>query len=142
MTKFKGGKLIDEILEAVDDATAQFVTNTQSKLSASSPVATGRLASSWFVNRQTPSGKEPPEEPWASKQDDEAPTIIVERYKGKITFGPDWVIDSNLPYSERAALDPRWAKGGRNNGAQWFTSIRDNLQRDANRVFSKAMKKA
>ena len=142
MARFKGGKLIDEILEAVDGATAQFVTNTQSKLSASSPVDTGRLASSWFVNKDSPSTKQPPEEPWASKQEGEAPTIVVERFKGKITYGPDWTIASNLPYSERAALDPGYV--GRRGGGRgdWFTAIENNLARDANRIYTKAIKNA
>ena len=42
-SQFKGGALIEEVLEALDAATAQFVTNTQSKLSAKT-VDTGRLA--------------------------------------------------------------------------------------------------
>ena len=42
--KWDGSKVIKEIDEALDRATAQFLTNTQSKLSAASPVLTGRLA--------------------------------------------------------------------------------------------------
>ena len=46
--------VIKKIDKALDQATAQFLTNTQSKLSASSPVLTGRLASSWNIARNQP----------------------------------------------------------------------------------------
>ena len=51
--KWDGSKVIKEIDAALDRATAQFLTNTQSKLSAASPVLTGRLASSWNIGRNT-----------------------------------------------------------------------------------------
>ena len=55
--KWEGSKVIEEIDEALDRATAQFLTNTQSKLSAASPVLTGRLASSWNIGRNRPDRK-------------------------------------------------------------------------------------
>ena len=113
-SQFKGGALIEEVLEALDAATAQFVTNTQSKLSASSPVDTGRLASGWFVNVNKPSGKVPPAEPWASKKEGDPPTIKIERFGQRIEFGDDYYIDSNLPYTSQAAFDPGYVgeRGG------------------------------
>ena len=139
--EFKGGVLIEEILEALDVATAKFVTNTQSKLSASSPVDTGRLASSWFVNVNKPSGKVPPEEPWASKKEGDPPTIKVERFGQRIEFGDDYYIDSNLPYTAQAAFDPGYV--GRRGGGRgdWFTAIENNLGQDANRIFTSELRK-
>ena len=42
--KWNGLEVIKEIDAVLDRATAQFLTNTQSKLSAASPVLTDRLA--------------------------------------------------------------------------------------------------
>ena len=58
--KWDGSKVIKEIDEALDRATAQFLTNTRSKLSAASPVLTGRLASSWNIGRNQPDLSAPP----------------------------------------------------------------------------------
>ena len=59
--KWDGSKVIKEIDAALDRATAQFLTNTRSKLSAASPVLTGRLASSWNIGRNQPDLSYPPE---------------------------------------------------------------------------------
>ena len=58
--KWDGSKVIKEIDAALDRAQAQFVTNTRSKLSAASPVLTGRLASSWNIGRNQPDLSAPP----------------------------------------------------------------------------------
>ena len=52
--KFVGDDFVKQVKKALDDGTAQFLTNTQSKLSASSPVDTGRLASSWMIGHNSP----------------------------------------------------------------------------------------
>ena len=57
--KWDGSKVIKEIDEALDRATAQFLTNTRSKLSAAS--VTGRLASSWNIGKNQPDLSAPPE---------------------------------------------------------------------------------
>ena len=59
--KFNGVEVIKKIDKALDEATAQFLTNTQSKLSAASPVDTGRLASSWNIGKGQPDLSAPPE---------------------------------------------------------------------------------
>ena len=51
---FRGPEIVKEIDAALDKGLARFLINTQSKLSASSPVDTGRLASSWFVGKGVP----------------------------------------------------------------------------------------
>ena len=38
-------------------------------------------------------------------------------YEGPITMKDDWYISNSLPYAERVAFDPMWAKNGRRGGA-------------------------
>ena len=97
--KWKGSKVIDDIDDALDRATAQFLTNARSKLSAASPVLTGRLASSWNIGKNNPDLSAPPER-------DKPGPIQLKPYGGTITYGGNWFIDSNLPYTFRAAYDP------------------------------------
>ena len=52
-----------------------------------------------------------------------------------IPFEGDYYITNNLPYAERVALDPRWAKNGRIGGADWYTRIENYLPQDAKRDF-------
>ena len=142
MAKFKGVKLVKDIRKALDRGQAQLVTNTQSKLSAGSPVNTGRLASSWFVGKGNPNRKSLiNSEPWESWKEGDSPTIETEQYSGKITFDGDWWLSSNLPYSERAALDPGYV-GRRGGGSgDWFSVVINNLQKDASRIFQRELKK-
>jgi len=132
--KFRGMQIVKEIEDAMDKGMARFLTNTQSKLSAASPVDTGRLASSWFVGKGVPNRDEPPER-------NEPADPVVTPYSGKIKLDSDWYISSNLPYSDRACFNPKWAKGGRRGGAQWFTNIANNLNKDAERSFDFFLKK-
>ena len=57
----KPTKLVEDISQAINKGLARFVVGTQSKLSASSPIDTGRLASSWFVGENIPNRDEAPE---------------------------------------------------------------------------------
>ena len=134
MAKFRGVQLVKDIREALDRGQAQFVIDTQTKLSEGAPVMFGRLASSFYV------GKGNPDRTVAPEREEPGP-IVIEQYSGKITFDGDWWLSSNLPYSERAALDPRWSKGGRIGGASWFTSVVNNLNRNADRIFQRELKK-
>ena len=134
--KFRGPELVAEIDKALDKGLARFLLATQNKLSAAAPVDTGRLASSWFVGKGVPNRDEPPEAGTT-----ENPSISVTPYSGQIKLDSDWYISSNLPYSERACFDPRWAKGGRRGGAQWFTGIANNLGKDADRAFDFFLRK-
>ena len=139
MTKFKGGKMIDDITKALDVASQKLVTQTQSLLSKASPVDTGRLASSWVVNENSPSEYVPPEEPWASLKKGDAPIINVLEYTQPIKYGRTYYIASNLPYSKIAALDPQYS--GKINSKQWFTSIRDNMSQYANKIYQNELRK-
>ena len=124
--------VLREIDKALDRATAQFLTNTRSKLSAASPVLTGRLASSWNIGRNQPDLEAPPE-----RRHGTGP-IKLKPYPGQIKYGGNWFISSNLPYTQRAAYDPY---NGRRGGGDWFTRIENNLTKDAERIFTRELAK-
>ena len=123
--------VIKEINKALDRATSQFLINTQSKLSASSPVLTGRLASSWNIGKNAPDLSYPPVRVKKEK-------IVIKPWGGPITYGGNWFISSNLPYTQRAAFDPY---NGRRGGGDWFTRIENNLLKDAERIFTRELAK-
>jgi hypothetical protein len=129
--KWDGSKVIKEIDEALDRAMAQFLFNTRSKLSAASPVLTGRLASSWNIGRNQPDLSAPPER-------EAVGPVVLKPYPEKITYGGNWFISSNLPYTQRAAYDPY---NGRRGGGDWFTRIENNLTKDAQRIFQRELSK-
>jgi len=134
MTKFRGTTILKEYREALDRAQSKLVQDTQAKLSKAAPVDTGRLASSFFI------GKDFPNRSITPKRDGPGP-ITNPPYSGKITFEGDWYISNNLPYAEVVAYNPIYGKNGRVGGAAWFTTIQNNLQRDANRIFNAEFKK-
>ena len=127
--KFNGVEIIKKIDKALDDATAQFLTNTQSKLSAASPVDTGRLASSWNIGRNSPDLSAP------DVRESKGP-ITIKPFSGEITYGGTWYLSSNLPYTYRAAYDPY---NGRRGGGDWFTRIENSLSKDIDRIFQRAL---
>ena len=127
--KFNGVEIIKKIDKALDEATAQFLINTQSKLSAASPVDTGRLASSWNIGRNTPDLSAPPEREKKARS-------VIKPYPGEITYGGDWFLSSALPYTQRAAFDPY---NGRRGGGDWFTRIENSLSKDIDRIFQRAL---
>ena len=129
--KFRGAEIVREIDAAMDKGLARFIINTQSKLSAASPLDTGRLASSWFV------GKGVPDRSVAPERDAPGP-VEVEKPTFKITMDSDHYISNSLPYAERAALDPY---NGRRGGGAWFTSIQNGLAKDAERAFDFFLRK-
>jgi len=127
--KFNGVKIIKEIDKALDEATSQFLTDTQSNLSASSPLDTGRLASSWNIGKGQPDLSAP------DVRESKGP-IKIKPFSGEITYGGDWFISSNLPYTYRAAYDPY---NGRRGGGDWFTRIENSLSKDIDRIFQRAL---
>ena len=60
---------------------------------------------------------------------------------GRSPWKDDWWISNSLPYAERVALDPLWAKNGRRGGADWFTQIENGLPKDAERAFDYFLRK-
>ena len=132
--KFRGPEIVKEIDDALDKGLARFLVNTQSKLSASSPIDTGRLASSWMVGKGVPDRSVPPER-------DGPGSVTIKEYGGPIKMDSDWWISSNLPYTERAAFDPGYI-GRRGGGAgDWFSRIENNLDKDAQRAFDFYLRK-
>ena len=132
--KFRGAELVKEIDKAMDKGLARFVILTQSKLSAANPVETGRMASSWFIGKGSPDRSVAPER-------DGPGSVRVTRPDFQITMKSDHWISNSLPYAERVALDPVYAKGGRRGGADWFTRIENNLAKDADRAFDFFLRK-
>ena len=127
--KFNGVEIIKKIDKALDEATSQFLTNTQSKLSAASPVDTGRLASSWNIGKGQPDLSAP------DVRESKGP-IVTKPFAGEITYGGTWYLSSNLPYTYRAAYDPYT---GRRGGGDWFTRIENGLPKDIDRIFQRAL---
>ena len=121
--------VIDEIDAALDRATAKLLRNTQSRLSAASPVLTGRLAASWNIGKNAPDLSAPPERETKGSTEPKP-------FNGSITYGGDWFVSSNLPYTFRAAFDPYT---GRRGGGAWFTRIENNLAKDAERIFQQEL---
>ena len=127
MARFKGPEIVKQIDEAIDKGLARFLINTQSKLSASSPVLTGRLASSWFISKGQPSKAK------AAERQRGTTRVSIEKYSGPITADDDWWITNNLEYARRAAFDPGYV-GRRGGGAgDWFTAVVTGLPSDAQR---------
>lgn len=132
--KFRGPEIVKEIEEAMDKGLGRFLINTQSKLSVSSPILTGRLASSWFIGKGVPDRSVAPE-----MEEGSSPTITP--YSGKITLDSDWYISNSLPYAARAAFDPGYV-GRRGSGAgDWFTAIENNLPKDVNKAMDFYLRK-
>lgn len=127
--KFRGAKVVQEIDEALDKGMRRFLVNTQSKLSRSSPVDTGRLASSWMIGKGVPNRSVPAERPAGST------SIQVESFSGEIAYDSDYFISSNLPYSEIAAYSPGYVGRVGGGAGDWFTRVINNLDKDATRSF-------
>ena len=133
--KWRGPELVKEIDQALDKGLRRFLINTQSKLSAASPVDTGRLASSWVI------GKGQPNRSKAAERQSGTTRVAIEKYSGPITMDSDWWISNNLDYAEIAAFNPGYV--GRRGGGRgdWFTSIANYLNKDAERSFDFFLRK-
>ena len=135
LTAATAKKLFKDLETAMDNGQAKLLIGTQSKLSGSSPIQTGRLASSWMIGHNAMDPSVPAERESGTQR------VAIEKYDGKITFDGDWHLSSNLPYAQRAALDPGYV-GRRGGGAgDWFTRIENNLPRDAKRAFDEFLNK-
>ena len=135
LTAATAKKLFKDLETAMDNGQAKLLIGTQSKLSASSPIQTGRLASSWMI------GKNSMDTSVASEREKGSSSVSIKQYSGKITFDGDWHISNSLPYAQRAALDPGYV-GSRGGGSgDWFTRIENNLPRDAKRAFDEFLNK-
>ena len=104
---------VPNIRKALNKAFAEHIVVTQGKLAKNNPVATGRMASSWYIGQDQPSSEVRPKD-WQGTE--------VPEFSGVIEFDGTWYITNNLPYAERVAFDPKWAKNAVG-GAAWFTTI-------------------
>ena len=110
----------EKLEKAIDQSVSEYLQLTQGKLFAASPVDTGRLASSWYISKDTPDLTARPED-WEGLQ--------MKEYPGKITADGKWYISNGVNYSERVAFDPVYGKGGRVGGSAWYTNITTQLKR-------------
>ena len=119
--KFSGDpfdEIVPEIEKAIDRAFAEFIVVTQGKLAKANPKDTGRMSSSWYIGKNQRNESVRPED-WAPKG---AKKEVVPKYTGEITFDGGWYLSNNVPYANRVATDPLWAKGG-DGQAAWYTNI-------------------
>ena len=119
----------------VDNAFSAYINLTKDKLAASSPVDTGRLASSWRIGRNTPDTSVAPILPDGKKiRRPKSPD-----FPGRITFDGTWYISNSLPYAEVAALGGggRGPYSGRRNSTAWYTAIQTHTQEDWLRILKR-----
>ena len=136
LTPASAKKLMKDLETAMDNGQAKLLINTQSKLSASSPVDTGRLASSWLI------GKNSMDPSVAAEREKGTKRVAIEPYTEPITFDGEWHISNSLPYAQRAAFDPGYVgRAGGNAAGDWYSSIENNLPRDAKRAFDEFLNK-
>lgn len=130
--------LAAKIEDALDAGLAKFMVNTQSKLSVSSPIDTGRLASSWMPGYGRPD-RETRDENWAKPG---AKRVVVEEVNDqRVSVRKPMYISNSLPYAERAAMDPGYV--GRRGGGKgdWFTRVVNQLPQDAKKQIKAELKK-
>ena len=143
-----------KVSKALDQALADHIVLTQSKLAQACPKDTGRMASSFYVGKDKPNLTVRPEG-WSTPAKRKYPGgvgtegVIVEPgvtkvqipfYNNKITADSDWYISNNLKYAERVAYDPIYAKGAPG-GAAWFTNIETQQKTNLNKRIQKEMNK-
>ena len=118
MANRKLGDFVPEVKKALDEGMQEHLEATQAALANANPIDTGRMASSWFINKSAPAtGERPPD--WAAPG---AKKLVIEEYTGLVEFDGTWYITNNLPYAVRVATDPEYAKGGPG-GVDWYTRI-------------------
>ena len=114
MTTLRPDQVDDWILGKANRAFSRHIQKDQGRLASANPKATGRMAASWRIAQNSPDTSAEPE----GYSGDGEPRP----YNGEITMDGTWHISNNVPYAQRVALDPKWAKGGAG-GSAWFTSI-------------------
>lgn len=127
---------VPDIKEALDKAFAEHLIATQRRLVKNNPKDTGRMASSWFIGRNQPDLSTRPED-WAEPGDKRTE---VQEFGGQVKFDGTWYISNNVPYAERVALDPLYAKGGAG-GPDWYTRIANSRTADFNKRADKHLRK-
>ena len=127
----------DNVQEALNEALAEHLNETQEKLSQASPLDTGRFASSWFVTKNRPSVAQRPEnwaEPGAGREE-------IAKYSGTVVYDGTWYISNNLPYGPRLADDPKWGYGGRRGASDWYNIVTTQQPYDLEETFRKYLRR-
>ena len=144
---------VPQVRKALDQAVTDHIVLTQSKLAQANPKDTGRMASSWFVGKDKPDlSVRPPDWSTPAKRKYAAKgtegeivqpgvtKLEVKEYRNKITFDADWYISNNLPYSQRVAYDPIYAKGAPG-GVAWFVTIAKQQKKDIKKRITNQLRK-
>ena len=119
---------LQKFQRGVDNAFSAYINLTKSKLSAASPVATGRLASSWRIGRNAPDTSVVP----ILRKGEKINNPKSPDFPGRITFDGTWYITNSLPYAERAGLGAggQGPYNGRRGATNWFKNIQVHTQED------------
>ena len=118
MTRLRPDQVNDWITGKANAAFSRHIQFDQGRLVKACPADTGRMASSFFIGKSNPDTSTRPED-WAPKG---AEKREVKDYSGQIKMDGTWHLSNNVPYANRVANDPKWAKRGKG-GAAWYTSI-------------------
>ena len=115
MTTLRPEQVEGWIMEKANRAFSRHLQQNQGRLAEANPKDTGRMASSWRINTPNADTSVEPER-------DSPGGVTLNAYGGQIKMDGRWHLSNNVPYAQRVAYDPKWAKGGQG-GAAWFTSI-------------------
>ena len=114
MTTLRPDQVDNWILGKANRAFSRHIQQDQGRLAKANPKDTGRMAASWRIAQNSPDT--------STESEDYSGDGTPQRYSGQIEMDGTWHVSNNVPYAQRVALDPKWAKGGAG-GAAWFTSI-------------------
>ena len=114
MTILRPDQVDDWILGKANRAFSRHLQQDQGRLAKANPKATGRMAASWRIGQGNPDT--------STEAEDYSGDGTPQRYSGQIEMDGTWHLSNNVPYADRVANDPKWAKGGAG-GAAWYTSI-------------------
>ena len=143
---------VPQVRKALDQALTDHIALTQGKLSQANPKDTGRMASSWFVGKDQPD-LQVRDKDWGKPAKRKYPggvgtegvitepgvmKLDIPYYQKKITSDSDWYISNNLPYAQRVAYDPVYAKGAPG-GVAWFTTIATQQKHDLEKQIKKRL---
>ena len=138
MTRFDDpSKFFDQLEDGIDAAWSEYVQEMQGQLTSRAPIDSGRLASSFYISKGSPSSAVRPDNwapPGAKKQ-------VLPEYTGKITFSGTWFVTNNVPYAVRVAKDPVWGKNGRGFGSEWYNATVTQIPRLWEQTAAKYLRK-
>ena len=130
-------KYFDLLEDGIDAAWSEYVQEMQSQLTSRAPINSGRLASSFYITKGTPSNASRPDN-WAPSG---AKKQVLPEYTGKITFSGTWFVTNNVPYAVRVAKDPVWGKNGRGFGSEWYNATVTQKQKTWEAIVAKNLRK-